>query len=263
MSDFAEHELRRDGYLGNRLYLWQPRVGYRAGMDPVLLAACVPATPGQAVLDLGCGAGAAALCLASRVSGLTIAGVEMQLAYANLARRNASEAGVQMDVFCANLTQMPAALRQRHFDHILANPPYYRSGAHSKASDHGRGIALGETGTALSEWIAVAARRLKPKGLLHVIQRVDRLPELLAACEGKLGSVEVLPVAPRKKRPAGLVLLRAQKGGRADFKLHAPLIMHKGKAHQRDGDGYRAEIEGIFRNSFALEWPARANGTSR
>ena len=62
--------------------------GYRAGVDPVLLAASVPARAGQSVLDLGCGAGVAALCLAARVPGL-LAGLEVQPAYAALARRNA------------------------------------------------------------------------------------------------------------------------------------------------------------------------------
>ena len=63
-------ELTRDAFLGGRLHLWQPVNGYRAGVDPVLLAASVNARAGQAVLELGCGGGTAMLCLGKRVSGL-------------------------------------------------------------------------------------------------------------------------------------------------------------------------------------------------
>jgi tRNA1Val (adenine37-N6)-methyltransferase len=75
---FAETELTRDGFLGGRLALLQPRDGYRAGTDPVLLAAFVPAREGESVLDLGCGAGTAALCLAARVPVLELHGLELQ-----------------------------------------------------------------------------------------------------------------------------------------------------------------------------------------
>lgn len=255
MTGFAEADLTRDAFLGGRLSLWQPRRGYRAGVDPVLLAAAVPARAGQSALDLGCGAGAAALCLAARVPGVRLAGVELQPDYAALASRNAAEAGVEMTVFCANLTQLPAALRQRTFDHVLANPPYFAAGAHSPARDAGRGVALGERDTPLGEWVRVAAERLAPKGYFHAIQRSDRLPELLAACAGRLGAPEVLPLSPRAGRSPGLVLLRARKGGRAAFRLHAPLVLHDGEAHRRDGEGYRAEIEEILRNAAPLFWP--------
>ena len=65
--------------------------GSRAATDPVLLAAFVPARPGERVLDLGCGAGTAGLCLAARVPGLELHGLEVQPAYAELARRNAAD----------------------------------------------------------------------------------------------------------------------------------------------------------------------------
>ena len=69
--------------------LRQPLEGYRAAIDPVLLAAAVPARSGEKVLELGCGVGAAALCLLARVPDLTVAGLELQPALAALARHNA------------------------------------------------------------------------------------------------------------------------------------------------------------------------------
>ena len=69
---FAPDELSDDKFLCGRLRLFQPIKGYRAATDPVLLAAACPAKPGDSVLDLGCGAGAAALCLGLRVPGLAL-----------------------------------------------------------------------------------------------------------------------------------------------------------------------------------------------
>ncbi|UWQ84218.1 tRNA1(Val) (adenine(37)-N6)-methyltransferase [Leisingera caerulea] len=255
MSGFREDELTRNGFLDGRVQLWQPARGYRAGVDPVLLAAAVPARAGEAVLELGCGAGQALLCLGARVPGLALAGVELQAPYADLARRNAAANGQAIDVHEADLSALPEALKQRQFHHVIANPPYYKAGAHSQARDAGRKVALGE-GTPLADWIAVATRRLAPKGRLHMIQRADRLPDMLAACDGVLGSLEVLPLAPRQGRAAELVILRARKGGRAGFRLHAPLILHEGDRHERDGESYRPEIRAILRDGAALPWPA-------
>ncbi|WP_027235141.1 tRNA1(Val) (adenine(37)-N6)-methyltransferase [Leisingera caerulea] len=255
MSGFREDELTRNGFLDGRVQLWQPARGYRAGVDPVLLAAAVPSRAGEAVLELGCGAGQALLCLGARVPGLALAGVELQAPYADLARRNAAANGQAIDVHEADLSALPEALKQRQFHHVIANPPYYKAGAHSQARDAGRKVALGE-GTPLADWIAAAARRLAAKGRLHMIQRADRLPDMLAACDGVLGSLEVLPLAPRQGRAAELVILRARKGGRAGFRLHAPLILHEGDRHERDGESYRPEIRAILRDGAALPWPA-------
>src|SRR5690606_15065156 len=103
-----------------------PRPGYRAGMDAVMLAAAVPAQAGEHVLELGCGAGAAALCLCARVPGVRVTGVEIQPDYAALARRNAAENGADFTVAEGDAAALPAALRAVSFDHVMMNPPYYR-----------------------------------------------------------------------------------------------------------------------------------------
>lgn len=254
MSDFDDSALTRNDFLGGLVRLWQPKDGYRAGLDPVLLASSVPARDGQRVLELGCGAGQVLLCLGARVPGLQLTGVELQPNYAQLARRNGRENGIEIEVAQGDLAGLPEDLRQRQFDHVLANPPYYPRGTHSPANDVGRAAALGEQ-TPLGLWIKVAAKRLAPQGQLHMIQRMDRLPEMLIACDGRLGSIEVLPLAARIGRAPDLLILRARKSGRAAFRLHAPLVLHQGARHEADGDSYRPCIAAILRNGKALDWP--------
>ncbi|WP_172298868.1 tRNA1(Val) (adenine(37)-N6)-methyltransferase [Pseudoruegeria sp. HB172150] len=247
-----EAALTRDRFLGGRLSVWQPKrgQGYRAGVDPVLLAAAVTASPGDSVLELGCGAGVAALCLQARVGGLALTGLELQPDYAELARRNADEAGLPLRVVTGDLSRMPPELRAETFDHVLANPPYFRR-ERGTASAGGRETALGES-TPLSAWIDAAARRLKPRGTLTVIQKAERLPDLLAACDDRLGDLRLLPLAPRANRESELILLRARKGARGAFRLLPPVILHKGNIHEKDGDSYRDEIGAVLRDSAAL-----------
>ncbi|SIO46589.1 tRNA1(Val) A37 N6-methylase TrmN6 [Rhodovulum sp. ES.010] len=252
MADGLTHDL----FLGGRLAVWQPEKGYRAGIDPVLLAAAVPARPGQSVLELGCGVGVASLCLGARLPGLDLAGVELQEAYAALARRNAAETGIAFEVTTADLATLPAPLRARSFDHVIANPPYHRRERGSRAPEPGRERALGED-TPLALWFGIAARRLVPGGRLTAIQRIERLPELLSAAESaRLGSIEVLPLAPRPGRSPKLALLRARKGGRGAFRLHNALILHAGERHERDGESYAPAILAVLRQGAALAWPA-------
>ena len=241
---FAQHDLSYDSFLCGRLHLWQPLKGYRAATDPVLLAAACPAKPGQTVLDLGCGAGAAALCLATRVPGLHLYGLELQEAYATLARRNASENAIPMHIETGDLTAMPDALKLS-FDHVIANPPYYpRAGSPSPVAN--RDMAL-RAETPLAIWIDAVARRLKPGGWLTLIAGAECLPDILTALPPRMGSATVLPLAPRQGRPALRILLRARKSGRAAFRLLAPLILHDGPAHDGDRESYTPKAQAVLR----------------
>lgn len=247
--DFPEDALSHDAFLCGRLHLWQPKKGYRAATDPVLLAAACPAKAGQRVLDLGCGAGAAALCLAARVPGLRLAGLELQPAYATLARRNAAENGIEMQVECGDLAQMPAPLRQ-DFDQVIANPPYYP--AHGTPSPNAARATALQVETPLGEWVQAAARRLAPGGWLTLICGADGLPAVLSAMGTKLGSASVLPLQPREGRPALRILLRARKGGKGAFRLLAPLVLHQGAAHDGDRESYTHRASAVLRGGESL-----------
>ena len=58
----------------------------------------------------------------------------------------------------------------------------------------------------------------------------------------------MLPLAARPGRPALRVILRARKGGRAPFRLLAPLILHQGAAHDGDRESYTPQANAVLRD---------------
>ena len=254
MTSTRETDVTRDAFLGGRLTLAQPVRGYRAGVDPVLLAAAVEARAGQSVLDLGCGTGTALFCLARRVPGLELVGVEREPLYADLARDNAVSNGLTAEIHLADLSDLPDAVRQRRFDHVIANPPYFDRTTGTPSTDPRREAALGEA-TKLADWMEVAARRLGPRGTVSVIQKADRLADLLRALPGTVGSLRIRALQPREGRPATLIILQARKGGRAPLILHPPIRMHEGDGHAGDRESYTRQVRTVLYDAEMLAQP--------
>ncbi len=246
---FTGDQLTQDDFLGGAITIWQPKNGYRAATDPVFLAAAVKAKAGQSVLELGCGAGTALACLCKRVAGLEAHGLEIQADYADLARRNAADNGLEFTVHDGDLLDMQDPICTASFDHVFTNPPFFEASASSPPSDAGRDTAhrIGEA--QLRDWIAVGLRRLKPKGYFTIIHRAEQLADILAALDGKAGDVRILPLCAREGRAAGRVIVRARKGAAGALKLLAPLILHTGTAHSKDEDSFRPDVRNILRNT--------------
>lgn len=246
----SDDQLTRDKFLNGKLLIWQPKIGYRAATDPVLLAAACPAEPGQSVLDLGCGVGTAGLCVAARVD-IRLSGLEILPDYADLAGRNAAENGHDIDLHCGDLSAMPAELKVQSFDHVIMNPPFFGPGA--RAADTGRAFGRQQQ-TDLSQWIDAGLKRLHPGGLLTVIQMIDFLPEIIVALNGRAGGLEIKPLAPRAQKPATRFILRARKGSKSKARLASPLVLHAGDAHSKDADSYTAEAKSILRDGNSLQF---------
>jgi tRNA1(Val) A37 N6-methylase TrmN6 len=257
---FTPDQTREDRLLGGRVRLLQPLKGYRAATDPVLLAAAVTARPGERVLDLGCGAGAAVFCLAARVPGLELHGLEIQPAYLALADQNAGLNGVTIALHLGDVAAPPRALRQLDFDHVVLNPPYHGETAIASpvaGRDMAHREGAGGADASLRDWIAAGLARLKPKGWLTVIHRAERGPELLRLLDGPAGAIAMLPLVARAGRDAGRVIIRARKGAKAPFRLLSPLVIHAGSAHVRDEDDFSPEAASILRDAAALEFKER------
>lgn len=241
---------RTDDFLGGRLRLTQPASGYRAGADAVLLAAACAATPGQTVLELGCGAGAALLCLGVRVPGLALTGLERDAVAADLARANAAGAGMSVRIVTGDLERMPADLRAESFDHVIANPPFFTTG--TRSPDAYRAGARHEE-TPLPLWIEAGLKRLRPRGLLTLIHRAERLDTVLTVLAGRAGDIVILPIAGRSGAPAGRVIVAARKGARGPLQLLAPFVLHANARHLRDAEDLTPAAQAVLRHAAALD----------
>ncbi|MSP00771.1 MAG: hypothetical protein EXR07_06950 [Acetobacteraceae bacterium] len=243
-SDDHRGAVTADHLLGGRVRYTQPRDGLRAAIDPVLLAAAIPAKAGERVFEGGTGAGAALLCLAARVEGLRGTGIDRAPLLVRLARANAIANGWPgLGFAVGDLNACPVG---GTMDHAFANPPYHAPGGSRSPSD-GREAAKRSSPGLLSIWAAALARPLRHRGTLTFILAPWLLEAALMAFRDAQVPVEtVFPVWPMKGREARLILVRGRKNGRAHLRFASGLILHT------DTGAFRPEAEAILRGGAAL-----------
>jgi tRNA1(Val) A37 N6-methylase TrmN6 len=238
-----DRPVTEDALLGGRVRLLQPERGYRIAIDAVLLAAAVEAGPADHVLDLGAGVAAVGLCIAARLPGCRVTGLELQAALVALAERNARLNGVADRVTTRRhdlAGPLPDDLGP--VDVVVSNPPFLPAARADPSPDPIKALATVESSADLARWLAVATAAVKPAGSLLLIHRSDRLDEIARLLEtagwGDL-AIRRLPPAPR-------VLLRARRSVAPARREVPPLQLHL------PGGGYTAEAEAILRHAAPL-----------
>lgn len=230
-----------DAFHRGRFHVVQPLGGgHRSGVDAMLLASLVAAESPVRVADLGAGAGAAGMAVASRIKGAEVLLVERSAGMAEFARKslrlqeNAGFASrvevLEADVTLAGKARLAAGLEDEMFDHVIMNPPFNDAGDRRtpdplKAEAHAMSEGLFEA------WIKTAGAIMKPGGQLSLIARPESIAAIIAACGRRFGGLEITPLHPRPGENAVRILVTAIKGSRARLSLRAPLVIHAGEGH--------------------------------
>ena len=243
--------------LNGRVVCLQSKTGYRAAIDPVFLAAAIDANAGDRVLDVGSGTGAASLCLAARVQGVEITGIEIQPEYAEMARKSAGLTGVekQINFITADLTALPTSEKFREFDHVMTNPPYIMEGKGRLPLDKTKARATLESNVALDQWIFHCLKMTRSRGIFTIIHRAERLEHIMASITGVLGNIVVFPLWPsrisrNKNKPisANRIIISGRKGVKSPGVLSSGMALHEG----RDGR-YTSEAYSILTHASLLK----------
>jgi tRNA1(Val) A37 N6-methylase TrmN6 len=244
----GEISASEDSLLGGAIKLRQPRAGYRTAIDPVFLAAAVPAEAGETVLDAGCGVGAASLCLAKRVPDCRITGIEAQRDLVRLANENAALNGFadRIVIIAGDILRPPPRLDPGSFNHVMANPPYLAGEAATPPANAAKATATLEGEADLAAWLRFALAAVRPKGTVTFIHRADRMEQLLAQLSQRAGEIVVFPLWPGDNKPAKRIIVRARKGVATPTRLTPGLVLH-----QADGR-YTAAADAVLREGAAL-----------
>lgn len=234
-----------DAFHRGDFWLVQPAAtGHRAGTDAMMLAAAVPSSFAGRLADLGAGAGAGGLAVASRCAGARVLLVERSPAMADFAARTLEEphnahlrprvALLAADVTLTGLARREAGLEDNGFDFAILNPPF-NDRTHRRSPDGLKREAHVMESGALEGWLRTAAAIVRPRGGLAAIVRPRSLAELLRAADGRFGGAEVVPIHSRAETPAIRVVVRAWRGSRAAMSLLPPLVLHDGPGHGFSG----------------------------
>ncbi len=235
MADAAEEngDFTEDALLDGAVKLRQPRTGFRAAIDSVLLAAAVPAAPGERVFEPGAGSGAAALCLAPRVQGTAVTGIELQPELVRLAGDNVRLNGLagSVEITVGDLARPLPPRLAGPFEHVMLNPPFNQLGSGRVPPDAAKARAHVESSADLGAWIGCALGQLRAKGTLTMIHRADRLDQVLGALAGRAGEIVVFPLWPGDGKAAKRVIVRARRDVATPMRLVPGLILHGPGGH--------------------------------
>jgi len=224
-----DQRLSEDALLGGKVRFFQPERGYRVAVDPIFLASAVPVEPGEQILDVGAGTGAAMLCLAARMPSCRLIGIELQRELMRIANKNIEANGLaqRAEMIAGDLATLPPRLMAASFDHVMTNPPFLADDS-TASPIRQRADAHVESRLDLATWMKNCLVMLRNGGCLTLIHRADRLGEILAALDGKIGDTVIFPLWPKADgRPAKRILIQGWKGAKGPLRLAQGLAVHE------------------------------------
>lgn len=240
---FDEKTETCDDFLGGKLRFIQPMNGYRAGVEPVLLAAALPINIKGRVLDMGCGVGTAGLCSLWHNPNLHMVGIEANHLATEHAKRNAilNNMGERAEIYEQILgdEDFVDPLKSDEVDAVITNPPWFEK-AHSQRAEGSRGAGRQEGEISLDIWLDYCIRKLRTGGLIAIIHRSHRMGDILQIFKGRIGNIKIIPIYSKQYQPAKHVIILGNKARKTPLELRAGFIMHDAKGN------FLAEAKDIF-----------------
>ena len=217
-----------DLFFDGKLSIEQPVSGHRSGHDAVLLAASLP-QDALSACELGSGVGVASLCAAERLANLRVTGIEIDPELHTLSLQNAANNKMQdrATFLCRDILAGVNAMEldTAQFDHVFANPPFYRPDQVPQLENASKQVAHQISLENLDKWSKCAASLLKAKGYVTWIHRADSLDIVLHVLEKRFGGISILPIYSRPGAPATRVLVRGQRDSRATMRILPGLVL--------------------------------------
>ena len=213
------------------------------GMDAVLLSGFAKAKEGDNVLDLGTGTGIIPILMEAKTRATHFTGLEIQSESADMAARSVklNHLEEKIEIVKGDIKEAVSLFGAASFDVVTCNPPYMTEHHGLTNPKAPKAIARHELLCTLEDVISQAARLLKPGGNFYLVHRPFRLADIiLLLMQYNMEPNRIKMVYPFINKEPNMVLIEANRGGRARMRVEKPLIVY------REPGVYTDEIYDIY-----------------
>ena len=202
---------------------------YRFTSDSVLLTRFVRAKRGERVADFCAGSGIVGMhfyALAPEaVSSVTL--FEMQPELSEMSARSVALNGLKNFTAVCSRVQDIGREYNEAFSLVLCNPPYERGGFEN--ADYKKAVCRKEITVTLADIVDAARRALKCGGRLALVNRADRLAEVLYAMKSRgIEPKRLQFVCGREGAKPYLLLAEGTKGAKEGMEILPALVNARG-----------------------------------
>lgn len=230
MTVVLKENERIDDLQRNHYRIIQDSDRFCFGMDAVLLSGFARAKEGDKVLDLGTGTGIIPILMEAKTKAFRLYGLEIQPDSADMARRSVKLNGLEkkIEIITGDIKEADSFFDAASFDVITCNPPYMTEHHGLTNPEAPKAIARHELLCTLEDVIRISSRLLKPGGNFFMVHRPFRLVDIMVLLrEYKLEPKRMKLVYPFVDKEPNMVLIEANRGGRARMTVEKPLIVYK------------------------------------
>lgn len=220
-----------DDVLGYPLKIYQDRDWFCFSLDSVLIANFVPIKlTTKKIMDLGTGNAIIPLILSLRTNS-KIYGVDIQEDLVKMANKSVSYNNLDGQISIINCDIKSLVNKNElynTFDLVVSNPPYFNNVDNStKNMDIHKTIARHEIMIKLEDIFNTARLLLKDGGTFSIINRTDRLMEILSLFRKyKIEPKKIKFIYKNKASESTMVYIEGLKNGKEGLKILSPFFVY-------------------------------------
>ncbi|WP_414045440.1 tRNA1(Val) (adenine(37)-N6)-methyltransferase [Macrococcus equi] len=223
---------RLDKLIKENLSIIQNDEVFSFSTDALLLAHFTTLKKKDKVMDICSGNGIIPLLL-SHKTNMPIEGIEIQSQLVDMARRSFqyNHLESQIEMHAMDIKDVKKNFIPSQYDVVTCNPPYFRSNQSYQHLKEAHRIARTEILCTFADCVSAAQHLLKQGGKMVVVQRADRLVDVLVDMRAQnIEPKRIYSIYSSPNKPQAItIVVEGIKGGKPDAKVMPPFYIYDGK----------------------------------
>ena len=230
----------KDHLLDGKIVYFQPKLGYRSGIEPIILASQAN-NKDKSILDLGSGCGPISLILAYRFSKAEIVGLENNKLHLELSQKSKMENKFNNVEFKYEDVCLLNKKYANYFDLVLSNPPFFFENQIIKSKNDSINNAKYISKEKCEIWFKNLINYTNDKGRALIINRFENIDYMLGVFSLYNVMVEITPILSFKDTKPKNVLISLKKNENYVEKTKNEIIIHSNSSK------YSKQVEDWFK----------------